>query len=147
MHRAGGARGDPSVGLWWKGQARLQLQGTPKGQTLATLPEPFPSTSAQKFSACSWSPTAGRAASACQAPPPKRCLPSETAKPEPISSMCPPARGAPPGSDPQSRSLPLPPHRQQLEQDTRAGAQMQQILFQIIWLLAVGGLVVGWVQL
>lgn len=48
-----------------------------------------------------------------------------------------------PGADP-SRSHPT---GSKPEQDARAGAQMQQILFQIIWLLAVGGLAVGWVQL
>lgn len=52
--------------------------------------------------------------------------------------------GAPSPRAAPSLSLPM---EEQPEQDTRAGAQMQQILFQIIWLLAVGRLATGWVQL
>lgn len=87
----------------------VRRQGAPKGQALAALFESFPSTSPWKCSAWSQTPTAGRAVSACQAPPPKGCL-SETAKPEPVSSVCTPGRGRrppvwTPGADP-SRSLP-----------------------------------------
>lgn len=106
VRRAGGARGVPGVVLRWEGQDGLGLQGAPKGQTLAALREPFSSTGAWKCSACS-----RRAASACRAPPPKRYLLSETAKPEPISSACPPGRGGNPQFRPPEQIPPAPTPR------------------------------------
>jgi len=115
---AGETRVNPSVVPRWEGWDRLGLEGAPEGRTLAPLRKSFPSTSAWKCCACSWSPTAGRAASACWTPPPQHCLSQRQQNQSPFPPRAHLAGGTPPLTPPEQ--IPTAPSPQAA---TRAGCQ------------------------